>query len=149
MRGYGFLVLVALAQLPGYALAAWGVERLGRKPTLIGFLLASAAGCLMFTFAGSSAMVAAALLLMSFALLGTWGGLYAYTPELYPTGKRATGMGTAGAMARLGALLAPSALGLLFVKRFAGTIGFFAVLLLIAAVATAFIDVETRARALA
>jgi len=149
VRGYGFLVLVALAQLPGYALAAWGVERLGRKPTLIGFLLASAAGCLMFTFAGSSAMVAAALLLMSFALLGTWGGLYAYTPELYPTGKRATGMGTAGAMARLGALLAPSALGLLFVKSFAGTIGFFAVLLLIAAVATAFIDVETRARALA
>ncbi|MBP7240787.1 MFS transporter [Amaricoccus sp.] len=149
VRGFGFLVLVALAQLPGYALAAYGVEKWGRKPTLIGFLVLSAAGCLMFTFAGSSGMVAVALLLMSFALLGSWGGLYAYTPELYPTGKRATGMGTAGAMARLGALLAPSALGLLFVQSFAGTIGFFAVLLMVAAVATALIDVETRARALA
>ena len=39
MRGYGFLVLVALAQLPGYALAAYGVEPWGRRPTLIGFLL--------------------------------------------------------------------------------------------------------------
>ncbi len=25
VRGYGFLVVVALAQVPGYALAAWGV----------------------------------------------------------------------------------------------------------------------------
>ena len=49
---------------------------------------------------------------MSFALLGTWGGLYAYTPELYPTGLRATGMGVAGAMARVGGLLAPSAIAL-------------------------------------
>lgn len=149
VRGFGFLVVVALAQLPGYALAAYGVEKWGRKPTLIGFLLLSAAGCLMFTFAANPTMVAAALLLMSFSLLGAWGGLYAYTPELYPTSKRATGMGTAGAMARLGALLAPSALGLLFTQSFSGTIGFFAVLLLIAAAAASMIDVETRSRALA
>ena len=54
----------------------------------------------------------AALLAMSFALLGTWGALYAYTPELYPTELRATGMGVAGAMARVGGLLAPSAIAL-------------------------------------
>lgn len=149
VRGYGFLVLVALAQLPGYVLAAYGVERWGRKPTLIGFLLASAVGCLMFTFAGSASMVAAALMTMSFALLGTWGALYAYTPELFPTARRATGMGTAGAMARLGGLLAPLALAPLFAQSYAGTIGLFAGLLLVAALATVFIDVETRARALA
>jgi putative MFS transporter len=45
VRGYGFLVM-ALAQVPGYALAAHGVERWGRKPTLQGFLLLSAAGFL-------------------------------------------------------------------------------------------------------
>ena len=149
VRGYGFLVLVALAQLPGYVLAAYGVERWGRKPTLIGFLLASAVGCLTFAFAGSASMVAAALMTMSFALLGTWGALYAYTPELFPTARRATGMGTAGAMARLGGLLAPSALAALFAQSYAGTIGLFAGLLLVAALATVFIDVETRARALA
>lgn len=149
VRGYGFLVLVALAQLPGYVLAAYGVERWGRKPTLIGFLLASAVGCLMFTFAGSASMVAAALMTMSFALLGTWGALYAYTPELFPTARRATGMGTAGAMARLGGLFAPLALAPLFAQSYAGTIGLFAGLLLVAALATVFIDVETRARALA
>ena len=47
LRGYGFLVLLALAQIPGYALAAFGVERWGRKPTLIAFLLLSAVGCFL------------------------------------------------------------------------------------------------------
>jgi putative MFS transporter len=101
VRGYGFLVFVALAQVPGYVLAAYGVEAWGRKPTLVGFCLLSALGCLLFVVSTSDVMVGASLLIMSFALLGTWGALYAYTPELYPTSVRATGMGTAGAMARL------------------------------------------------
>jgi putative MFS transporter len=42
------------------------------------------------------------------ALLGTWAGVYAFTPEVYPTSLRASGMGTAGAIARVGGLLAPS-----------------------------------------
>ena len=74
-----------LAQVPGYALAAIGVETIGRRRTLVAFLCASAAGCLLFAVAEQPAWIAAALLAMSFALLGTWGGLYAYTPELYPT----------------------------------------------------------------
>jgi putative MFS transporter len=148
VRGYGFLVIVALAQLPGYALAAWGVERVGRKPTLIGFLILSAAGCALFVVAGEATLVATAILLMSFALLGTWGALYAYTPELYPTAARASGMGAAGAMARLGGLLAPSLLSLLIARSFGAAVALFAVLLIAAAVAAALIDAETRQRAL-
>ncbi|WP_026790242.1 MFS transporter [Pleomorphomonas oryzae] len=148
VRGYGFLVIVALAQLPGYALAAWGVERIGRRSTLIGFLLLSAAGCVLFVVAGDATLVATAILLMSFALLGTWGALYAYTPELYPTAARASGMGAAGAMARLGGLLAPSLLSLLIARSFGAAVALFAVLLILAAVAASQIDAETRQQAL-
>ncbi|KKB81199.1 MFS transporter [Devosia soli] len=144
VRGYDFLVLVALAQLPGYALAAWGVERFGRKPTLVSFVLLSAAGCALFVLAGTGPMVGGAILLMSFALLGTWGALYAFTPELYPTASRATGMGAAGSAARLGGLLAPSIMGLVFVQDFALAIGLFAGLLLLAAGAAWLVDAETR-----
>ena len=35
VHGYGFLLIVTLAQLPGYALAAYGVEAWGRRKTLI------------------------------------------------------------------------------------------------------------------
>ncbi|AGT07657.1 MFS transporter [Paracoccus aminophilus] len=148
VRGYGFLVLMALAQIPGYALAAYGVERWGRRPTLQIFLILAAAGCLLFTVASGTALVAFSLLLMSFALLGTWGALYAYTPELYPTGLRGSGMGMAGAVARVGGLIAPSLLGGIIAQGFGVAIGLFAVLLLVGLVATLFIGVETRNRAI-
>ncbi|MDN3713401.1 MFS transporter [Paracoccus cavernae] len=148
VRGYGFLVLMALAQIPGYALAAHGVETWGRRPTLQLFLVLSALGCLLFTIASGPVMIAASLLLMSFALLGTWGALYAYTPELYPTGLRGSGMGTAGAVARVGGLLAPSLLGSIIAQGFGVAIGLFAGLLLLAAVLTLLIGVETRNRSI-
>lgn len=148
VRGYGFLVFVALAQLPGYALAAYGVEAWGRRPTLIGFCLLSALGCLLFVVSPSDMLVGASLLIMSFALLGTWGALYAYTPELYPTASRATGMGSAGAMARLGGLLAPSLMAFVVSGGLGLAIGLFAGLLVIAAVAAMAIDAETRQVAL-
>jgi putative MFS transporter len=145
LRGQEFLVLLALAQLPGYALAAYGVERWGRRPTLMGFLVLSASGCLLYVIANTVSVIVTATLLMSFAFLGTWGALYAFTPELYPTRLRATGMGTAGAVARLGGLLAPSAVGLIVRVSFEAAIALFAALLAIAAVATYAIKEETRA----
>ncbi|MFN3275777.1 MAG: MFS transporter [Paracoccus sp. (in: a-proteobacteria)] len=148
VRGYGFLVVLALAQVPGYALAAWGVEAVGRRPTLTGFLILSAAGCGLFAVATGPVMVAGALIVMSFALLGTWGALYAFTPELYPTHLRGTGMGTASAMARLGGVLAPSLLAVVFARGFGLAIGSFAVLLLLAAAALMLVRVETRGRAI-
>lgn len=149
VRGYGFLVIVALAQIPGYALAAYGVEAWGRKPTLISFLFLSAAGCALFVGASSTLLVGGSILLMSFALLGTWGALYAFTPELYPTESRATGMGAAGAVARLGGLLAPSVMALLFIQSFAATLALFSGFLVIAGLLAFLIDAETRQSALA
>lgn len=149
VRGYGFLVIVALAQIPGYVLAAYGVETWGRRPTLIGFLLLSAASCTLFVVASEAVVIGASILLMSFALLGTWGALYAFTPELYPTELRGTGMGAAGAMARLGGLLAPSAVALVIAQSFAAAIGMFAALLLAGALAAFLIDAETKRVALA
>lgn len=148
VRGYGFLLLAALAQLPGYALAAYGVEKWGRRPTLIGFLLLSALGCFAFVVATDSLVIGGSILVMSFALLGTWGALYAFTPELYPTSSRATAMGAAGAMARLGGLLAPSAVALLAAQNLTAAIGLFAALLVLGAGAAFMIRAETRSVAL-
>lgn len=144
MKGLAFLIAVALAQIPGYALAAYGVEKWGRRPTLIGFLILSAVGCLAYGLVSTAALVGAATLLMSFALLGTWGALYAFTPEIYPTQLRATGMGSAGAMARLGGLLAPSVMAPIMAASFVTALVLFSGLLVLAAIFTLMIDVETR-----
>ena len=148
VRGYGFLVILALAQVPGYALAAYGVERWGRRPTLMGFLLLSALACFLFTLSMNPALVAASLIVMSFALLGCWGALYAFTPEHYPTNLRGTGMGTASAVARLGGIFAPTLLTFAFAKGFGFAIGVFAALLVLAALALVLVRTETRDQAI-
>lgn len=148
MRGQEFLIVLALVQLPGFALSAYGVERWGRRPTLVGFLLLSAAGCLSYSLGNATALVVGSTLLMSFALLGTWGALYAFTPEVYPTSLRASGMGTAGAVARFGGLLAPAVIAPVMSAHFTLALAMLAAFLVLAAVAVLCVDVESRKRAL-
>jgi putative MFS transporter len=148
MRGQEFLILLALVQLPGFALSAYGVERWGRKPTLVGFLLLSAAGCLCYSLGSAPWLVVGSTLLMSFALLGTWGALYAFTPEVYPTDLRASGMGMAGAVARFGGLFAPAIVAPVMATRFTLSLAMLAAFLVAAAVAILCVDVESRQRLL-
>ncbi len=144
IRGQVFLVILAIAQLPGYALAAYGVEKWGRKPTLIGFLLLSAVGTLAYGLGHSVEIAVSATLLLSFSLLGTWGAIYAFTPELYPTTLRASGMGMAGAVARFGGLLAPSIVAPLMAANFGLALGVVSGLLVVAAVSVWLIDAESK-----
>ena len=148
MRGQEFLIVLALVQLPGFALSAYGVEKWGRKPTLIGFLLLSALGCMFYSFGSATAVVVGSTLLMSFALLGTWGALYAFTPEVYPTDLRASGMGTAGAVARFGGLFAPAIVAPVMATHFTLALAMLAGFLVIGAVAIGLVDVESRNRVL-
>ncbi len=148
MRGQEFLILLAVVQLPGFALSAYGVERWGRKPTLIGFLLLSALGCMLYSLGNTTVLVVGSTLLMSFALLGTWGALYAFTPEVYPTDLRASGMGLAGAIARFGGLFAPTIIAPVMTAHFTLALAMLAAFLLIGAIAIACVDVESRRRTL-
>ena len=143
VRGYGFLVLTALAQLPGYGLAAFAVERWGRRTTLIAFMGLSSVGCLAFAVTAGPLLIAVAILCMSFALVGTFGALYAFTPEIYPTSDRATGLGAAGAAARLGGFLAPTAIAPIAMNSLSLASAVFAACLVVAAVAIARIGLET------
>ena len=148
VRGQVFLVILAIAQLPGYALAAYGVEKWGRKPTLIGFLLLSAIGTLAYGLGQTAEIVVAATLLLSFALLGTWGAIYAFTPEIYPTTLRASGMGMAGSVARFGGLLAPSIVAPLMTSNFGLALGVISGLLVVAAFSVWLINAESKDRVL-
>ncbi|MGY1750220.1 MFS transporter [Modestobacter sp. SYSU DS0511] len=107
VKSFGYTLLITLAQLPGYAVAAWLVERWGRRPTLGLFLLGSALGAGLFAVAGGDSAVLASGMVLSFFNLGAWGALYALTPEVYPTALRATGAGAAAGFGRIASILAP------------------------------------------
>lgn len=100
--------LMSLFQLPGYFSAAYLVERWGRRATLGVYLLGSGAATWLFYLAASPGTILAASSLLSFFALGAWGALYAYTPEVYPTSIRTTGIGAASGMTRIAGAIAPS-----------------------------------------
>ena len=149
VKSFEYTLIITLAQLPGYALAAFLVERWGRRRTLAVFLVGSAASAGFFAVADGTATVLAAGMLLSFFNLGAWGALYAVTPELYPTRLRGTGAGWAAAVGRIASILAPLCVPLL---RSAGGIGLlftvFAVVFLIAALGSLALP-ELRGKALA
>jgi len=58
-------------------------------------------------FVSSSSLLLFASVLISLFVLGAWGMVYAYTPELYPTEMRGLGNGTSGAVARSAGIIAP------------------------------------------
>jgi putative MFS transporter len=147
--------LSTLAQVPGYFSAAWLVERWGRKPTLVVFLLGTAVSAFMFGNIGAGTDVAHAnlvllwLSLLSFFNLGAWGVVYTYAPELYPTSIRATGAGVAAAVGRVGGIVGPYLTPLLVTAVATnGTFAVFMVLLVITAAAVAVLGEETRGRSL-
>jgi putative MFS transporter len=107
VRSFEYTLLITLAQLPGYAVSAWLVERWGRRVTLAVFLAGSAVSAGLFGTADDVATILVFGALMSFSNLGAWGALYAVTPELYPTRVRATGAGSAAGFGRLASIVAP------------------------------------------
>ncbi len=107
VKSFGFTLIITLAQLPGYAVAAWLIEVWGRRLTLSVFLVGSAGSAIFFGTAQSEGAIIAAGMLLSFFNLGAWGALYAVTPELYPTSLRGTGAGWAAGVGRIASIIAP------------------------------------------
>ncbi|GHG07086.1 MFS transporter [Deinococcus piscis] len=145
---YRTTLLLALAQLPGYALAAYLVDRIGRRATVSGFLALGAVGAYLFLSAGTPQSVLATSALLSFALLGAWGAVYAYTPELFPTRLRSTGMGLMSSMARAASLISPSVGAMLLTGNLSIALTVFALCFAIAAASAWAIGVETRGQQL-
>ena len=113
VKTFEYVLVMTIAQLPGYYSAAWLVDRLGRKYTLSVYLLCSGIASYFF----GSATLAATLMMwgaiMSFFNLGAWGVLYTYTPEMYPTAIRALGSGWAAGFGRFGGMAAPILVGMM------------------------------------
>lgn len=110
-KSFSYVIVMTLAQIPGYFSAAYLVDRIGRKPTMTIYVLGTAICAYFFGQGTSAAVILTVGSLMSFFNLGAWGIIYTYTPELYPTYARATGSGWAAGFGRIGGILAPLVVG--------------------------------------
>ena len=102
---YTFFMLIM--QLPGYLLAAYLIERIGRKKTSIFFFTGTGLAVLLLFSVHSTFTSLLFAVILSVFCMGSWGFVYAYTPELFPTEMRALGNGSSGVMARISGIIAP------------------------------------------
>lgn len=135
VKTFEYVLVMTLAQLPGYYCAAWLVDKIGRKYTLSAFLLFSGVASYFFGHASTAAALMMWGSVMSFFNLGAWGVLYTYTPEQYPTAIRALGSGWAAGFGRFGGMAAPVMVGALLARSFGFASVFYMFALVFAAVA--------------
>lgn len=151
VQSFEYTLLMTLMQLPGYMLAAWLIERIGRKYVLTLFILGTAICAYGF---GSSDSLLTLLIFgggLNFFNLGAWGALYAYTPEIYPPLLRARGSGFASGFGRIGSIIAPYIVGFLISLQFdtAHIFWIFFAVLLVGALTVYAIGPETKTKVMA
>lgn len=146
VKSFEYVLIMTLAQLPGYFTAAWLIERLGRKFVLVSYLIGTAISAYFFGGASSALQLVVAGMFLSFFNLGAWGALYAYTPEQYPTLARATGAGMAAGVGRIGGILGPLMVGYMVSFQFSPSTIFniFCLFIIVGVVAVIALGKETK-----
>ena len=146
ISSFKYVLIMTLAQLPGYFTAAWFIEKFGRKFVLVTYLLGTAASAYVFGGADTITTLLISGMFLSFFNLGAWGALYAYTPEQYPAIVRGTGAGMAAAVGRIGGVFGPLLVGSLLTKGY--DIGYiftiFCIAIVIGVLAVVFLGKETK-----
>ncbi|XP_048348743.1 solute carrier family 22 member 16 isoform X4 [Sphaerodactylus townsendi] len=103
------LFLIGAVEIPAYIIACIGMDRLGRRNTLIPFLISSAAICALLMLIPQDFRILNIIANMvgKFAIGVAFGLIYLYTAELYPTVVRSLAVGSGSMMCRVGSVVAP------------------------------------------
>lgn len=150
VKTFEYVMIMTVAQLPGYFAAAWLVDIIGRKYTLSLFLLMSGVASYFFGNAATPETLLMWGATMSFFNLGAWGVIYTYTPEMYPTSIRALGSGWAAGFGRIGGMTAPALVGIMMTAGMGieSVFGMFAAVFVIVSLVVLILGIETRKKAL-
>lgn len=117
MAGYSlgsaltFTLLYNLGAIVGSVVGAWLGDKFNIKYVLVFFYLLGAASLTLMGFTKSTELLYVVVSVVGASTLGTQVLAYAYAGEFYPSAMRATGVGFAGGVGRLGAILGPILIG--------------------------------------
>ncbi|QUQ66620.1 MFS transporter [Kutzneria sp. CA-103260] len=111
-----------LAAIAGRAVTLLFADRVSRPAMVVVTGLCAAAAMLVFGAQHTMLWLVVAGYALSFCQDGGFSGIVPYTPELFPTRLRATGVGWANGTGRLASLIAPLLTGALVQAGSAGTV---------------------------
>ncbi len=132
--------------LIGAAIAAFLIDRIGRK-ALFAVSFVGSAAALLFLAMIEHPTAQQALIFNTIAYFFVSAinlGVYLYTPELYPTRVRALGVGTATAWLRLASMIGPTTVGYMIASGLQSVFMSFGLVSCVAALVTALFAVETK-----
>ncbi|WP_125565816.1 MFS transporter [Companilactobacillus insicii] len=113
IHSFQYTLLMSLAQLPGYYLAAWLMGKISHKNILTMYLIGTISSASVFSVASSEGMLLASGAFLSFFNLGAWGALIAFTPSHFKADIRGMGVGFSQSIGRIGATIGPYLIGML------------------------------------
>lgn len=117
MAGYSlgsaltFTLLYNLGAIAGSVLGAWLGDKFNIKHVLVAFYVMGAVSLALMGHTKSTELLFVVVFVVGASTLGTQVLAYAYAGEFYPTAMRSTGVGFAGGVGRLGAILGPILIG--------------------------------------
>ncbi|XP_061517658.1 organic cation transporter protein [Anopheles gambiae] len=103
-------ILVSLIELPGFFLMQLILDRVGRKKTLFTTLVLSGLFCIISVFIAdidAPALHLTLFLLSKLSITMSFGTLYIYTVEIFPTNLRQSLLSTCSMFGRIGSMIAP------------------------------------------
>jgi len=106
-----FMLGLSLAGLSGRIAMIFAIGRIARRSLILTCTVLSALGLIAFALQTDHVSIMATGYIAVFFLEGVFGAVIPFVAESYPAEARATGVGWAGGMGRLGATLAPLAIG--------------------------------------
>ncbi|XP_077216811.1 organic cation/carnitine transporter 7-like isoform X2 [Tasmannia lanceolata] len=104
---YRDVFITSFGEIPGLLLSAAVVDRVGRKLSMMTMFFIGCIFILPLAFHQLAGMTTALLFGARICITGIFAILYVYAPEVYPTSVRATGVGVASAVGRIGGILCP------------------------------------------
>ncbi len=141
--------IMYLAMVPGYLSAALLNEVLGRKWTIVFYMLGCGVSAGFLANAHQEGVYTLCAFFLSFFMNGIYAGTYTYASEVYPTTFRTTGVGMALSFGRIGAISAPIIIGFAYAEiGFGGVFALMAGLLFLGALFVAILGLNTTGKTL-
>jgi putative MFS transporter len=149
IKSINFVITITIGGIPGFLVATYLIEKIGRKPVVITATAMTAVSSYWYGNVSSLPFLYTWGFLLQFFTYAMWSSIYAYTPELYPTRMRGTGCGLSSSVGRVGAILGPYIIGAVLASSGPGAVfDLAAFMFALAALSVLILGPETRGRIL-
>ncbi|XP_022143369.1 organic cation/carnitine transporter 7 isoform X2 [Momordica charantia] len=142
---YKDVFISSFAELPGLALSAVMVDKLGRKLSMSAMFFLGAIFLFPLAFYRTDGLTTSLLFGARICITSTFTVVYIYAPEIYPTSIRTTGVGVASSVGRIGGMICPLvAVALVKGCHQTAAIILFEIVILLSGICVVFFPFETK-----